>query len=371
MSEVNMAESTFEYQGSSFHLFHDELDGSSVEVDAVLGIGGATKTLLNLIPQRNFESAWDLGCGSGAISIAIASQCLNVIASDISQRAIDFAKQSLLANSLSNVDLRIGSLFEPVANDTFDLVVSNPPFVIGNITSLEHRESPFDADGLTRELLQNIPKHLNQNGIAIFLTAWLETESETWEERIEQMLPEGVQVWVALRDLQTPDEYIKTWMADAKIVDESFESRWRNKLEQWQTRHIAFGFVVIQNDMSVEPCQNINDVRNATRLPNGEEVLTTIEEMKLANSLSAVDVLNSNFTASTSQSWRGDIALDGVLSGLRANLSAGLGFEEAVEKVATELNQEPADVTVYGLVGVKTLVSMGLLRPQHAEDLNL
>ena len=81
-----------------------------------------------------------------------------------------------------------------IQHQKFDLVVSNPPFVIGNITTLEHRESPFEADGLTRVLLQNIPKHLNENGIAIFLTAWLETQTESWQERIESMLPDDVHV---------------------------------------------------------------------------------------------------------------------------------------------------------------------------------
>jgi hypothetical protein len=55
------------------------------------------------------------------------------------------------------------------------------------------------------------------------------------------------------------------------------------------------------------------------------------------------------------------VALDGVLSGLRTNLSTGLGFEKAVEKVAADLNLDPEDVQIHGLVGVKTLVSMGLL----------
>jgi hypothetical protein len=55
------------------------------------------------------------------------------------------------------------------------------------------------------------------------------------------------------------------------------------------------------------------------------------------------------------------VALDGVLSGLRTNLGAGLGFEEACQKVAIELNLDLEDVRIYGLAGVKTLVSMGLL----------
>lgn len=356
-----MAESIFNYHGSQFTLLHDDLTGSQLVQEAVLGVGGATNTLLNLIPHQQFGTAWDLGCGSGAVSIAIASHAEKVVGTDISDRAIKFAKESAAANKITNIEFRNGSLFNPVQHQQFDLVVSNPPFVIGNITTLEHRESPFEADGLTRELLQNIPKHLNENGIAIFLTAWLETQTESWHERIESMLPDDVHVWVGLRDLQTPDEYVTTWLADAKIADLTVEEKWKNKLMQWKTRNVAFGFVVIQKDMSVGLCQNINDVRNASRLPNGQEVLSCIEEMKQANALSAANVMASGFTATTSQPWRGDVALDGVLSGLRINLSSGLGFGQAVEKVAADLNLDPDDVTAYGLAGVKTLMAMGLL----------
>ena len=361
MSEVEMFESSFVFNDSTFRLLHDELVGEELNPEVVLGVGGATNTLLNLIPNQHVNKSWDLGCGSGAVSIALSQFSDQVIATDISNRALDYAKQSAKANNIENIEFRIGSLVEPVANEKFDLIVSNPPFVIGQVTNLEHRESPFEADGLTRTLLESIPNLLNENGIAIFLASWLETEDESWQDRISQMLPDDVHVWVGLRELQTPNEYVETWLADARIDDRELAKAWKSKLASWKTKHVAFGFVVIQKDMSVELCQNIDDARNANRLPTGNEVLSCIEEMKQASALSAVSVMTSGFTATTSQGWRGDVALDGVSSGLRINLGAGLGFEEACQKVASELDLDLEDVRIYGLAGVKTLVSMGLL----------
>ncbi|MEN9693478.1 MAG: Release factor glutamine methyltransferase, partial [Actinomycetota bacterium] len=326
----------------------------------VLGPGGATRTLLNLIPNRHFETIWDLGCGSGAIAIALSNRANKVIATDISQRAIDFSRKSAEANSINNIEFRLGSLFEPVNNEKFDLVVSNPPFVIGDVTNLEHRESPFDADGLTANLLREIPNHLNENGIAIFLTAWLETKNETWEERISEMVPANINAWIGMRELQTPEEYINTWLEDAKL-DSTLSSEWKSKLESWNTEHIAFGFVVLQKVMSGLPWQDINDVRDARRLPTGDEVAALITAATAANSLTALEIMESKFTATRSQAWRGNVALDGVLSGIRENLGEGMGFDEAVETLAQSLNLDSEDLRVYGLAGVKTLVAMGLL----------
>lgn len=355
-----MVESIFTFDEKEFRLFHDALTGNEVNESDVLGPGGATKTLLNLIPNRKFETIWDLGCGSGAIAIALSSRANRVVATDISKRAIDFSKQSADANQIHNIEFRLGSLFEPVKHEKFDLVVSNPPFVIGNVTNLEHRESPFDADGLTANLFQEIPNQLNENGIAIFLTAWLETKNETWEERISEMIPDDINAWIGLRELQTPDDYIQTWLHDAGL-DASLTEAWKNKLESWNTRHIAFGFVVLQKVMSGQPWQDINDVRDARRLPTGDEVDTLISAAIAANSLTALEIMESRFTSTSTQSWRGDVALDGVLSGIRENLGAGLGFDEAVETLAQALNLDSEDLRVYGLAGVKTLVAMGLL----------
>ena len=355
-----MVESIFSFGEKEFRLFHDALSGNQVNESDVLGPGGATRTLLNLIPDQHFNSVWDLGCGSGAIAISLSSLANRIIATDISARAIDFAKQSADANKIRNIEFRQGSLFEPVINDKFDLVVSNPPFVIGNITNLEHRESPFDADGLTAHLLKEIPNHLTENGIAIFLTAWLETKNESWEERISEMLPDGINVWIGLRELQTRDDYVKTWLEDAKL-DSSLNSVWKKKLDSWDTEHIAFGFVILQKNMSGQLWQDINDVRDARRLPTGDEVTNLIAAATAANSLTALEIMGSKFSATSTQAWRGDIALDGVLSGLRENLGAGMGFDEAVDDLAQALNLDSEDLRVYGLAGVKTLVAMGLL----------
>jgi release factor glutamine methyltransferase len=102
-------------------------------------------TALELVPDRDAEVAvLDVGTGSGAIALAIASERVKarITATDLSAAALVVARENAAALALSDrVRFLEGSLFEPVAGESFDLVVSNPPYV-----------AERDAAGLPPEL---------------------------------------------------------------------------------------------------------------------------------------------------------------------------------------------------------------------------
>ena len=75
----------------------------------------------------------DIGCGYGAIGIAAAvfNPCLKVVMSDVNIRAVWLAKQNVEKNGVENVEVRRGSLYEPVRDSVFNCVLSNPPVSAG------------------------------------------------------------------------------------------------------------------------------------------------------------------------------------------------------------------------------------------------
>jgi len=75
----------------------------------------------------------DIGCGYGAIGIAAAvfNPCLKVVMSDVNIRAVWLAKQNVEKNNVENVEVRRGSLYEPVRDSVFNCVLSNPPVSAG------------------------------------------------------------------------------------------------------------------------------------------------------------------------------------------------------------------------------------------------
>ncbi len=336
-------------------------DGQPLDDNIVLGVGGAARTLLQLTPRGHVHRVWDLGCGSGVQAVFAAQLADEVIATDIDPRAIEFTKQTAQLNGV-NIETRLGSLFEPVHGETFDLIVSNPPFVIGGATQLTHRESPFEADALTETLLRELPNYLTKDGIAVILATWLVT-SDDWQERISEWLPEGVGVWVALRDLQDVDSYVSTWMNDAGLVDENIAASWKARLAQWSATEVAFGWIVLHR---VSDFAIMEDVRHAPALPSGQQVLAQLHRSAISAELSASDLLTMPFEQSAGDTWRGDIGLDPVLAAIHRGLDGTTLLTDIVATVAAETGFDEDDVLVLGLVGLKRLVALGLAHPVTA-----
>ena len=93
---------------------------------------GLVQAVLDWAAGRDALSALDVGTGSGAIALALATEgpFARVVASDLSADALEVARANREAAAPgAPVELRQGSLFAPVAGERFDVIVSNPPYV--------------------------------------------------------------------------------------------------------------------------------------------------------------------------------------------------------------------------------------------------
>ena len=93
------------------------------------GLGGASTTLASWTPRPAVERALDLGTGCGVQALHLGAHARQVTVTDISTRALDFARFNAVLNGCE-WDVVEGSMLDPVAGQRFGLIVSNPPFVI-------------------------------------------------------------------------------------------------------------------------------------------------------------------------------------------------------------------------------------------------
>ena len=98
--------------------------------DMVMQPSGTTGRLLAMMPARIAGAALDLGCGPGAFALVAAKRGAHPsVGTDVSERAVAMARFNARLNGL-DAEFRLGSLCEPVAGMRFDLVVSQPPYVV-------------------------------------------------------------------------------------------------------------------------------------------------------------------------------------------------------------------------------------------------
>ncbi len=95
-----------------------------------------TEFLLDVVARATgrtgaVERALDVGTGSGAIALALATEggARRVVATDVSPAALSVARDNARRTGAANVDFRLGSLLAPVEGETFDLVLCNPPYL--------------------------------------------------------------------------------------------------------------------------------------------------------------------------------------------------------------------------------------------------
>jgi 16S rRNA (guanine1207-N2)-methyltransferase len=114
-------------RGESFKF----LTASSVFSKKQVDLG--TRILIEAMHLPQKGTVLDVGCGYGAIGIAVAAsnRRLQVVMTDVNTRAVQLAKQNIKINKVSNAEVRYGYLYEPVIESTFNCVLSNPPVSAG------------------------------------------------------------------------------------------------------------------------------------------------------------------------------------------------------------------------------------------------
>jgi methylase of polypeptide subunit release factors len=228
------------------------LDGASRRIgpDHVLGISPAATSLIELTVREPVARALDLGTGSGVQALHLAGHADEVVATDVNPRALWLAGVNAGLNDLVNIELREGSLFEPVAGERFDLVVSNPPFVISPATGdrLVYRDSGVPGDGVVEQIVRTIPHHLAPGGLGQVLANWAIRRDQPWDERLATWTDgAGCDVWVVQREVLDPAAYVELWLKDAGLHGvHDYQQRydaWLGWLEDQQVEGIGFGWI--------------------------------------------------------------------------------------------------------------------------------
>jgi len=238
------------------------LDGGPQRVggDHVLGISPASTSLAQLTIREPFGTALDLGTGCGVQALHLATHVERVVATDVNQRALWVARFNAALNDVDDrVEVRDGSFFEPVAGETFDLIATNPPFVISPATGerLVYRDSGLPGDRVVEDIVRTAPRFLNDGGWCQVLANWIIAEGTPWDERLAGWLDTEVDAFVVQREVLDPAAYVELWLKDAGqhgAPDYLLRyDTWLSWFEQQGIEAVGFGWINLHRTGAADP----------------------------------------------------------------------------------------------------------------------
>ncbi|QWW19776.1 methyltransferase [Schaalia sp. 19OD2882] len=374
--------------------------GRPLHPDHVLGIGGATTSLLRLTLRTRVARALDLGCGCGIQALYMAAHADQVVATDLSGRACDITRFNAALNDV-DLDVRQGSLFEPVAGEVFDLITSNPPFVITPQSVrrrglLEYRDGGMDRDNLVAAVVRQAPGHLSPGGTVQMLANWeipaASDPATQWSGRVEGWL-EGLPVdaWVVQRDALDPTQYAEMWLRDSGgrlVAREDYEAdyaAWVADFESAGVGAVGMGFLCARRlsgeraTSGDEGGARVFDLVEGGTIPLGHEVEaalasvhldTEVEELALVRAEDVAEerhhtpgqadprVLILHQGGAMGQSIQVGTAVSAVVGASDGELTVG----QIIRAVAVLTEQDLREVREQVLPVVRRLLRAGMLR---------
>jgi hypothetical protein len=211
-----------------FQMLHND-----IKPDCVPGPGDFTLILAHSMIREKAGSVMDLGTGSGILGLLASEHAERVVSTDINPRALNIAAFNIALNGVKNVELRDGSLFEPVKGESHDLIMMNSPCAISPENRFRFRDGGLEGDAFLQGILRQAPAHLAENGYFQIVAEWAHPRGIDWRSRLRDWFEgSGCDVWVIRLKTVGTGTYASNWVGETdKEGSRLYVKRW----DKWMT----------------------------------------------------------------------------------------------------------------------------------------
>ena len=205
------------------------------------GTSASSLSLTRLTIRRRVRNALDVGTGAGIHALLAASHADRVVATDTNRRALNFAAMNARLNGIANVSFVEGSFFEPIADEKFDLIISNPPFIISPQSRLMFQNAGLEGDSVSEVILRESPAHLCEDGCMVSLISWHHQNDEDWYSRpCAWVKASGCDFWLLRATSEDPLNYAAHSLRQSEGLG---SPQYAELLDQWVEFYRDQGFV--------------------------------------------------------------------------------------------------------------------------------
>jgi Methyltransferase small domain len=241
---------------------HDELlvasdrrpvEGEQLPFDHVAGVHDPSVMLSHLTVRRHGGRTLDLGTGNGIQAMLSSQHSGSVLGTDVNERALAFAAFSAALNGCANIEWKAGSFFEPVAGEHYDLITTNPPYVISPESAYAFRDSGMEGDAVSRMVVERAPEFLAEDGFATMLVSWAVRGGE--DDDVTAPLKEwvagtGCDAWLLYYGTDDPVTHAAKWLpqdtGDDPDAHDAGMKRWLAYLERLGIDGVSYGAVILR-----------------------------------------------------------------------------------------------------------------------------
>jgi methylase of polypeptide subunit release factors len=222
---------------------------SDIGPNHVAGVHRPSAGLAHLTVRRQVRRALDVGTGNGVQALLCAEHAERVVATDVNERALEFAAFNAALNGVENVDFRAGSFFEPVAGERFELVVCNPPYVVTPDSDYLFRDGGMEGDQVSELVATELPGLLEEGGYGTMTASWVLRDSE--EDPVERprrwLVGSGCDAWIVHTSLDDPLTTAAAWNRDSPPEELSGRlDRWLAYYGELKIQAVGYGAFVLR-----------------------------------------------------------------------------------------------------------------------------
>lgn len=370
---------------------------TGLKKDYVMGVGSSTLTLANLTIRRQADTALDLGTGCGIHALLAARHSNRVLAVDLNPRAVQMAAFNTKLNGLPNIECLEGDLFGPVREQKFDLIITNPPFVISPEMKYIYRDSGLGADQICRKIVHQAPRYLNEGGFCHILCNWAEKTGQDWQDRMHGWFEDtGCDVWVLRSETRDAATYASTWIQhtekDGQGQNTESLKKWMDYYDKQGIDAMSAGLITMRRSSSHANWYRADDAPPQMLSPCGDHVMrgfqlqdflkTVNDDPALLNARLRVspDVRLERSARPSVEGWVDEKVQLALTQGLTysgnvdthmANMIVKCDGRKPLNDMLTEmahsLSADPAKITPTFCKLVRNLVERGFLLPHDLE----